>query len=227
MQSANRYDLSLGSDKSSASRNGTTTYDVVEAERNNQQNIINNNTIVSSPTSIGSTQTNGTNGTLERNGDTYKKKWPTDKAYFLSKEILMTERTYKRDLDVINSVSSQNIFKLFQFNLRFPFQRFRKILGPDDVERLQPLFDYFESMVQHHSIFLRDLEHRIVVWENRGEETHRIGDVMLKNMVVLPIYEEYVEVHREILQRLNDLFTSDDRFQQIYKEFEQEKVCFD
>lgn len=99
------------------------------------------------------------------------------------------------------------------------------MLGAEDVENLQPLFDYFESMVQHHSIFLRDLEHRIVVWENRGEETHRIGDVMLKNMVVLPIYEEYVEVHREILQRLNDLFTSDDRFQQIYKEFEQEKVC--
>lgn len=66
---------------------------------------MNNNTTLSSPTSIGSTQTNGVNGTLERNGDTYKKKWPTDKAYFLSKEILMTERTYKRDLDVINSVS--------------------------------------------------------------------------------------------------------------------------
>lgn len=99
------------------------------------------------------------------------------------------------------------------------------MLGQEDVDNLQPLFDYFESMVQHHSIFLRDLEHRIVVWENRGDETHRIGDVMLKNMVVLPIYEEYVEVHREILQRLNDLFTSDDRFQQVYKEFEQEKVC--
>jgi hypothetical protein len=98
------------------------------------------------------------------------------------------------------------------------------MLGPEDVENLQPLFDYFESMVQHHSIFLRDLEHRIVMWESRAEETHRIGDVMLKNMVVLPIYEEYVEVHREILQRLNDLFTSDDRFQQIYKDFEQEKV---
>lgn len=79
-------------------------------------------------------------------------------------------------------------------------------------------------MVQHHSIFLRDLEHRIVMWENRGDEIQRIGDVMLKNMVVLPVYEEYVEVHREILTRLNELFTTDDRFQQLYKEFEQEKV---
>lgn len=105
MQSPNRYDLSLGSDKSSTSRNGT-TYDVVEAERNNQENIINNNTISSTPTSFGSTQTNRNNNTetLERNGEACKKKWPADKAYFLSKEILMTERTYKRDLDVINSV---------------------------------------------------------------------------------------------------------------------------
>lgn len=99
------------------------------------------------------------------------------------------------------------------------------MIAPDDVENLQPLFDYFESMVQHHSIFLRDLEHRIVMWESRGDDVKiRIGDVMLKNMVVLPIYEEYVEFHREIIQRLNDLFTTDDRFQQIYKEFEQEKV---
>lgn len=99
------------------------------------------------------------------------------------------------------------------------------MLAPEDVENLQPLFDYFESMVQHHSIFLRDLEHRIVMWESRGDDVRtRIGDVMLKNMVVLPIYEEYVEFHREILQRLNDLFNSDERFQQTYKDFEQEKV---
>jgi FERM, RhoGEF and pleckstrin domain protein 2 len=112
VQSPNRYDLTLGSDKSSTSRDGkTTTYDVVEAERNNQQNIINNNhAMLNSPTSNGSTQTNGNHhSTLERNGETHKRKWPADKAYFLTKEILMTERTYKRDLDVINSVSLERV----------------------------------------------------------------------------------------------------------------------
>lgn len=109
VQSPNRYDLTLGSDKSSTSRDGK-TYDVVEAERNNQQNIINNNnnhSMVTTPTSNGSTQTNGNHhhSTLERNGETHKRKWPANKAYFLTKEILMTERTYKRDLDVINSVN--------------------------------------------------------------------------------------------------------------------------
>lgn len=101
------------------------------------------------------------------------------------------------------------------------------MIAPEDIENLQPLFDYFESMVQHHSIFLRDLEHRIVMWESRGDDIRtRIGDVLLKNMVVLPIYEEYVEFHRDIVNRLNDLFNADDRFQQIYKDFEQEKVNF-
>ena len=38
---------------------------------------------------------------------------PTDKAYFIAKEILMTERTYKKDLEVINLVSLHFfIFKL-------------------------------------------------------------------------------------------------------------------
>ena len=91
LSSTNRYDLTLGSDKSM-------TYDVAEAERNNQ----NNNTITS-PLSIVSTQTHSIINTLERS-DTLRKKLPSDKAYFISKEILMTERTYRRDLDVINLV---------------------------------------------------------------------------------------------------------------------------
>ena len=32
-------------------------------------------------------------------------RYPTDRAYFIAKEILMTERTYKKDLEIINLVS--------------------------------------------------------------------------------------------------------------------------
>lgn len=141
-------------------------------------------------------------------GDLKKKKWPTDKAYFLAKEFLMTERTYKKDLDILNTW-------------------FREELSPEDIESLQPFFQMIEAMVQHHSVFLRDLEHRVILWEGRGShESHRIGDVMLKNMVVLPIYEEYIECHRDILEQLNTLFEKDERFQQIYRDFEQQKVCY-
>uniref|UniRef100_A0A2M4A3G8 FERM, ARHGEF and pleckstrin domain-containing protein 1 n=1 Tax=Anopheles triannulatus TaxID=58253 RepID=A0A2M4A3G8_9DIPT len=237
VQSPNRYELALGtadrSNNNSLSRE-TGSYDLSSAEaraRNGHfggsnggalhtvdENVINNNyqntqslTAGNGSGGVGGTGAGtGTNsGTLRSmDEELRKKKWPTDRAYFLAKELLMTERTYKKDLDVINTW-------------------FREELTPEDLENLQPLFQYFESMLEHHSVFLRDLEHRILLWEGRGgHETHRIGDVMLKNMVVLPIYDEYVESHREILERLNDLYDNDDKFQQTYRDFEQQKVCY-
>ncbi|XP_055614495.1 FERM, ARHGEF and pleckstrin domain-containing protein 2-like [Uranotaenia lowii] len=250
VQSPNRYELALGpsaatgpgsdrSNSNSLSRGSEVggTYDLAGAEaraRNglNQvnsngnngnglhtvdENVINNNhgappsypTYQNQPGPLSNNGMNGGSGTLRSiDEEIKKKKWPTDRAYFLAKELLMTERTYKKDLDVLNTW-------------------FREELAPEDVENLQPLFQYLDSMLEHHSVFLRDLEHRILLWEGRGgHETHRIGDVMLKNMVVLPIYDEYVESHREILQRLNDLYENDEHFQQTYRDFEQQKVCY-
>lgn len=119
----------------------------------------------------------------------------------------MTERTYKKDLDILHTW-------------------FQDELPPENVESAQPLFQLIESMIHHHGVFLRDLEHRLLLWEGHNAETHHIGDVMLKNMVVLPIYEEYLENHREFLERLNDLYETDETFQQIYREFEQQKICY-
>lgn len=55
------------------------------------------------------TTSNGTNTTTiiaEIEGEVKKKnKQPVDKTYYIAKEILMTELTYKKDLDVINVVS--------------------------------------------------------------------------------------------------------------------------
>lgn len=55
------------------------------------------------------TTSNGTNTTTiiaEIEGEVKKKsKHPIDKTYYIAKEILMTELTYKKDLDVINVVS--------------------------------------------------------------------------------------------------------------------------
>lgn len=135
-------------------------------------------------------------------------KWPTEKEYFLAKEILMTERTYKKDLDIL-------------------YTWFQDELPPENVESLQPLFQLIESMIAQHNTFLRDLEHRLLLWEGRGAiETNRIGDIILKNMAILPVYDEYLENHREFLERLQYLYETDDTFQQIYREFEQQKICY-
>lgn len=123
----------------------------------------------------------------------------------------MTERTYKRDLEILN-------------------RHFRQELSSEDLDGLQPLFEILDSLAQHHNIFLRDLEHRVVLWEGRcGNESatpHRLGDVLLKNMAALPIYEEYIQTHGEILQCLRELYETDNRFQQLYKDFEVQKVCY-
>lgn len=126
----------------------------------------------------------------------------------MAKEILMTERTYKKDLDIL-------------------YTWFQDELPPENVESLQPLFQLIESMIAQHNIFLRDLEHRLLLWEGRGTiETNRIGDIILKNIAVLPIYDEYLENHREFLERLQYLYETDETFQQIYREFEQQKICY-
>lgn len=86
MQAANCYDKTMNFDVYSSSHSGN-IIDLVESKRNNQQNITNNNIIVSSPSSVGS-QTSVDNGTFDRNSEVYKKKLPIDSAYFLCKEIL-------------------------------------------------------------------------------------------------------------------------------------------
>ncbi|XP_017847403.1 FERM, ARHGEF and pleckstrin domain-containing protein 2 isoform X1 [Drosophila busckii] len=209
-----RYDLTLGSDKSSSlSRSEAGTYDIIQAEIQHakRQELA---------TGVASAAHNGHNGnssngngvsmpsTHDMEAEVKKRKWPTEPSYFLAKELLMTERTYKKDLDVLNTA-------------------FRQVLAPQDVEQLQPLFELLDSLVQHHNLFLRDIEHRMLLWEGRGNhETHRIGDVMMKHMAALPIYDEYVQTHLDILHCLNDMYETDNRFQQLYKEFEQQKVCY-
>ncbi|KAH8418522.1 hypothetical protein KR009_011306, partial [Drosophila setifemur] len=209
-----RYDLTLGSDKSSSlSRSEAGTYDVIQAEIQHakRQELA---TGVATAPHQNSHNSNG-NGhghpmTTQHDieAEVKKRKWPTEPSYFLAKELLMTERTYKKDLDVLNTT-------------------FRQVLSLEDVEQLQPLFELLDSLAQHHNLFLRDIEHRLVQWEGRGgHDVHRIGDVMMKHMATLPIYDEYVQTHLDILHCLNDMYEGDERFRQLYKGFEQQKVCY-
>ncbi|KAH8407809.1 hypothetical protein KR215_001744, partial [Drosophila sulfurigaster] len=205
---SNRYDLTLGSDKSSSlSRSEAGTYDVIQAEI---QHAKRQELATGVATAHNGHNGNGLPRTNSHDVDTEvkKRKWPTEPSYFLAKELLMTERTYKKDLEVLNC-------------------SFRQVLSLDDVEQLQPLFELLDSLSQHHNLFLRDIEHRMVQWEGRGNhDSHRIGDVMMKHMGALPIYDEYVQTHLDILHCMNDMYETDNRFQQLYKEFEQQKVCY-
>lgn len=91
--------------------NGLHTVDENVINNNNNNNVHHYQNQPTAPTHAamigsGNNGVNGGSGTLRSiDEEIKKKKWPTDRAYFLAKELLMTERTYKKDLDVLNTVS--------------------------------------------------------------------------------------------------------------------------
>ena len=92
---------------------------------------------------------------------------PTDKAYFIAKEILMTERTYKKDLEVINLVIYCNDLQLCLYLPLLPPQWFRDEVSKEDnmpEETLTLLFSHIDPLYELHAAFLKDIEQRMATW---------------------------------------------------------------
>ncbi|KAJ8920883.1 hypothetical protein NQ315_015676 [Exocentrus adspersus] len=159
--------------------------------------------------------TNGINTTTiiaEIEGDVKKKpRHLVDKTYYIAKEILMTELTYKKDLDVINVW-------------------FRDEVGKEEPEECQILLSLIAPLAQAHGLLVRDLEQRLQGWDGRGGPkaiAGRIADVLLAHLPpLLPIYEEYLDGHMLVLERLDTSFKQNSRFEQLYRNFEMQKVCY-
>ncbi|XP_025835482.1 FERM, ARHGEF and pleckstrin domain-containing protein 1-like isoform X2 [Agrilus planipennis] len=140
-----------------------------------------------------------------------KKKRVSDKSYFIAKEILMTEITYKKDLDVINIW-------------------FRDEVGKEEPEECSILLTLIAPLAQAHGILVRDLEQRLQNWDGRGgpkTSTEGVADVLLTHLPpLLPIYEEYLDGHILVLEKLDSALKSNNRFEQFYRDFETQKVCY-
>ncbi|KAK9512811.1 hypothetical protein O3M35_001145 [Rhynocoris fuscipes] len=139
-------------------------------------------------------------------GEVKKKRYSSDKAYFIAKEILMTERTYRKDLEVIN------------LWLRDEFSK-------NDAPSITHLLNIIDPLHDAHCILLKEVELRLATWENRGANHHRISDILLKAVSNLQFYQDYLEQHQSVLEQLSkDL--GDDSFEQIYTSFEKNKICY-
>ncbi|XP_028693068.2 FERM, ARHGEF and pleckstrin domain-containing protein 1 isoform X2 [Macaca mulatta] len=99
-----------------------------------------------------------------------RKRFPTDKAYFIAKEVSTTERTYLKDLEVITSWFQSTVSK--------------EDAMPETLKSL--IFPNFEPLHKFHTNFLKEVEQRLALWEGRSNaqirDYQRIGDVMLKNI---------------------------------------------
>ena len=84
-----------------------------------------------------------------------KKRYPTERPYFIAKEILMTERTYKKDLEVINLWFRDEVAKE---------QDAENEAASLPEEALALLFMHLDPIYEKHCALLKDIENRMAVW---------------------------------------------------------------
>ncbi|KAK9401092.1 FERM RhoGEF and pleckstrin domain-containing protein 2 [Crotalus adamanteus] len=142
------------------------------------------------------------------------KKCPTDKAYFIAKEILATERTYLKDLEVLT--------------LWFRSAIVKENAMPEGLMTL--FFSNIDPIYEFHRGFLKELEQRLALWEGRSSsdkgDCQRIGDVMFRNVQILKEFINYLQKHDEVLMELEKATKRIKKLEIVYKEFELQRVCY-
>ncbi|XP_026281304.1 FERM, ARHGEF and pleckstrin domain-containing protein 2 isoform X2 [Frankliniella occidentalis] len=186
----------------------------------NGNNVLDNQSIISqdlkspslSPIKPNQDEVDNRNGLAETETNIKKKRHTTDRAYFIAKEMLMTERTYKKDLSVINVWFRDEVEK--EDNM------------PTEV--LNTLFSLIDPIYDLHLRILRDVEQRVTTWENCLDvQQQHMGCILLTNMdLILQLYGRYLDEHYSVLESLDYAFRKNTNFEQVYRDFELQKVCY-
>ncbi|OXB79920.1 UNVERIFIED_CONTAM: hypothetical protein H355_000950 [Colinus virginianus] len=151
----------------------------------------------------------------EEEEEVRKKRFPTEKAYFIAKEVATTERTYLKDLEVITSWFQSAVSK--------------EDCMPETLKNL--IFSNFEPLHKFHTGFLKEIEQRLALWEGRSNAHikgghQRIGDVMLKNIQSMKQLTVHLWKHDEILTELENGIKNSRKLETFCRDFELQKVCY-
>lgn len=182
---------------------------VTEKLSNKQQTTngggeVNNASVINSPDF--SPVKNVRNGEAEEAEIRKTKRWPTDKAYYIAKELLMTERTYKKDLDVINVW-------------------FREEVSREAALEGESVISLIELLADVHGPCLQEMEARLARWESNAR--HNIGDFLYNTLLnVLPLYDQYLENLIPVLEKMEYSIRTSRRFDQLCRDFESQKHCY-
>ncbi|XP_029112633.1 FERM, ARHGEF and pleckstrin domain-containing protein 1-like isoform X4 [Scleropages formosus] len=144
-----------------------------------------------------------------------RKRFPTDKAYFIAKELLMTERTFVKDLELI-TVSFQNL------------------VGKEETttESLRTFISSnFEPIHKFHTGFLKDVEQRLALWEGRSNahikgDYQRIGDVLLKSIQGIKQMTSHFQRLSDVLMELEQACQASRKLEALCRDLELQKVCY-
>uniref|UniRef100_A0A0K8SYT0 Moesin/ezrin/radixin homolog 1 n=1 Tax=Lygus hesperus TaxID=30085 RepID=A0A0K8SYT0_LYGHE len=140
--------------------------------------------------------------------ETKKKKTTLDRAYFIGKELLMTERTYKRDLELINLWAREAFSSLLE--------------EPNYMSQLLKLIDPIDDF---HSALLKDMEYHFSSQENRSSYDTRLSDLFCNIVKQLHLYVDYIDSVKGVLHTLASNL-SQGTFDVVYATFEKNKVCY-
>ncbi|XP_017287113.1 FERM, ARHGEF and pleckstrin domain-containing protein 1 isoform X2 [Kryptolebias marmoratus] len=151
----------------------------------------------------------------EEEEEARRKKFPTDKAYFIAKELLTTERTYLNDLQVI----TESFQRIAEKDEAFP----------DSVRNL--ISSHYDPIYKFHQGFLKETEQRLAQWEGRSNahikgDYQRIGDILLKNIQGLRQLTLHLQKHSECLVELERACRTSRKVETLCRDFEQQRVCY-
>ncbi|MFT7808131.1 FERM, RhoGEF and pleckstrin domain-containing protein 1-like isoform X4 [Arapaima gigas] len=144
-----------------------------------------------------------------------RKRFPTDKAYFIAKELLMTERTFLKDLEVI-TVSFQSLVG-------------KEEATPDSLRNF--ISSNFEPIHKFHTGFLKEVEQRMALWEGRSNahikgDYQQIGDVLLKNIQGIKQMTAHLQKLSEMLLELEQACQASRKLEALCRDLELQKVCY-
>uniref|UniRef100_A0AAQ5XHB1 FERM, ARHGEF and pleckstrin domain-containing protein 1 n=1 Tax=Amphiprion ocellaris TaxID=80972 RepID=A0AAQ5XHB1_AMPOC len=144
-----------------------------------------------------------------------RKKFPTDKAYFIAKELLTTERTYLKDLQVITE--------------SFPSAVGKDEAFPDSVKNM--ISASYDPVYIFHQGFLKETEQRLAQWSGRSNahikgDYQRIGDVLLKNIQGLRVNILHLPLLLFFYTKNPSFSVSSRKVESLCRDFEQQRVCY-
>lgn len=158
-----------------------------------------------------------------------------EESYCILKELVMTERTYKKNLDLLTESFREhalaNNFDLNEISL------FNNMLYSEALDPIN----------QFHYVFLKELELLLYNWfdkpsksapaeadkneleqppQQQHHQQQKIGHILLKLEKVIKQYRFYIEKYEEILCELEQACKRNKKFDCLLREFENLKICY-
>ncbi|CAB3996542.1 Fgd6 [Paramuricea clavata] len=133
------------------------------------------------------------------------------KTYYISREILSTERTF---VDVVKLVSED-----FQEVVAKGNKKFGRAIIPD--ETLQEIVMNISQIYKFDSEFLKALEDRMETWEKE----QRIGDIIKTFSPFLKMYKTYIQGYDNAMAVLTEALKKYPQFAEVVREFESSERC--